>query len=310
MKHLPALLLLLVLPAWAAAAPPAKLKLATWNLEWLMTPQTQGELREACRAGRGNRLPCDVVLTRARTAADYDALARHARALDADVIALQEVEGERAAARVLRGYDYCFSARRDRQNLGFAIRRGLDHRCEPDLTALSVDDRVRRGVAVTLFPGTPQEMALLTVHLKSGCARDPLAGGRGNCGLLARQAAPLAEWIDAAVASGRAFAVLGDFNRDLRGERNGRASADGLWRRIADGRPRPEGLVDASGDAPFRACHSGQTFTTYIDYILLGGPLAARMAPGSFTRHPFRDADAHRYRLSDHCPLSVVVRLR
>ncbi len=37
-----------------------------------------------------------------------------------------------------------------------------------------MNDDVRRGVELRVFPGTPQELRLLSVHLKSGCARDPL----------------------------------------------------------------------------------------------------------------------------------------
>ena len=100
--------------------------------------------------------------------------------LDADVVALQEVDGPDAARLVFPDYQFCFSGRVAVQNNGFAIRRGLPFACAPDLTDLSMNDDVRRGVELRLFPGTPQELRLLSVHLKSGCARDPLDSTRAE----------------------------------------------------------------------------------------------------------------------------------
>jgi endonuclease/exonuclease/phosphatase family metal-dependent hydrolase len=302
----PCLALAAIVMAKAPAPKGDSLKLATWNLEWLMNPETARDLRVRCQRGERRRLPCDLV-SEARTEADYRALARHASRLDADVVAFQEVEDARVAARLFPDHSFCLTQRRDWQNVGFAIRKGLPHRCDPDVRDISLDDRVRRGAALTLFPGERREMHLLSVHLKSGCSRDALESPHSSCRVLASQASPLARWIDGQVAAGHAYAVLGDFNRDLRSEqRNGQ----GMWGRLADGQPRDEGLRDAGEGTPFVACHSGQTFTRYIDYVLLGGPLAALQVEGSFARHPYKDGDARRFRLSDHCPLSVAVRLR
>ena len=187
----------------AAASPAATLKLATWNLEWLMTPATFNALKGSCtraapasesapHAARPLRsIPCDVVATLERGRADLAGLARYARALDADVIALQEVDGEAAAALVFppSGYRFCFSGAQALQNTGFAIRRGIPHRCGPDVMGLALGNRVRRGATLVLYPGTPGELHLLDVHLKSGCARGPMSGGAPAeaCALLARQ---------------------------------------------------------------------------------------------------------------------------
>ncbi|MET0291908.1 MAG: endonuclease/exonuclease/phosphatase family protein [Steroidobacteraceae bacterium] len=298
-----ALLLACVTPCAIAAN---SLRLATWNLEWLLNPETARDLRVRCQRGERQRLPCDVVQG-ARSEADWLALRRHAARLDADVIALQEVEDAVAAERVFRGYAFCFTARRDRQNVGFAIRRGIPFRCEPDLVPLSVRDRVRRGAVITLYPDDVREMRLLSVHLKSGCSRDPLDAPAASCRTLARQAPILANWIDAEVAAGRAYGILGDFNRDLRGDAS---MSNGLWATLSDGRPKPERLRDAASGTRFVACHPGQSFTRYIDYVLLGGPLADRQVANSVVRHVFDPAEARRRHLSDHCPLSVRVNLR
>ena len=51
-------------------------------------------------------------------------------------------------------YEFCFSGRVAVQNNGFAIRRGLPFACGPELADLSMNDDVRRGVELRLFPGT------------------------------------------------------------------------------------------------------------------------------------------------------------
>ena len=193
-----------------------------------MTPETLRALTPACspadapRDGARRAVPCDVAHELARSREDIAALKRHARTLDADVVALQEVDGPEAARLVFPDYQFCFSGRVAVQNNGFAIRRGLPFLCAPDLADLSMNDDVRRGVELRLFPDTPQELRLLSVHLKSGCARDSLDSARPNCGVLARQVPVLERWIDAQAAENKPFAVLGDFNRDLRREPSGR----------------------------------------------------------------------------------------
>ncbi|HEV7632799.1 MAG TPA: endonuclease/exonuclease/phosphatase family protein [Steroidobacteraceae bacterium] len=298
-----------VAPGTTAPGPAAAgtLTLATWNLEWLVSQATQLSARTLCRNGATARLPCDVALDLARSSGDYAVLARYARQLDADVVALQEVEDATTAALLFKGYDFCFTGRGDPQNVGFAIRKGIPHRCAPDLLSLSLRDSVRRGAQLQLYPGSPREIWLLSIHLKSGCAREALGSSRAACRSLTRQVPALAAWIDTQVAAGRRFAVLGDFNRTLDADADERLDG-GLWRRLADGQPADERLVDTAAGTPFVNCHVGQTFTGYIDYIVLGGGLAEQWQPAQIRRQVYSSRDAQRYRLSDHCP--VTLRLR
>jgi endonuclease/exonuclease/phosphatase family metal-dependent hydrolase len=198
------------------------------------------------------------------------------------------------------------------QNTGFAIRRGIPYRCGADVMDLSQGDAVRRGAVVVLFPGTARELHLLGVHLKSGCAQRALDGPADACRRLSRQAGPLEAWIDAQARAGRRFAILGDFNRDLLAEREPVRSRNGslrsLWHEISDGDPRGATLLNTAAGEPFRNCATGQNHTSFIDYILLGGPLRERWVAGSFERMTWQPRDAARLRLSDHCP--VAIRLR
>lgn len=294
----------------ACPAAEAELKIATWNLEWFMTPETLRALTPAClpadapRDGARRAVPCNVAQERARSREDIRALRRHAERLDADVIALQEVDGEAAARLVFRDHQFCFSSRVSVQNTGFAIRRGVPFACGPELQALSLEDDVRRGVELRVFPGTAREIRLLSVHLKSGCSRDALDSSRPACGQLAKQVPILERWIDAQAAAGIPFAVLGDFNRDLRREPPGPS----LWREIDDADPPEADLVNTAEGQGFQNCSPAQTFSGYIDYILLSRGLAQGLVENSFGRELFRPRDALRRKLSDHCP--VYIRLR
>jgi endonuclease/exonuclease/phosphatase family metal-dependent hydrolase len=292
-----------------ADAAPVTLKIATWNMEWFLTPATFNELKGACtrdeRTHRGNprSIPCDVAANLERSATDLAAMARLAKVLNADLVAIEEVDGPAAASQVFRGYRFCFTGGREVQNTGFAIRDGLPYRCGPDLQELSLGDELRRGATLVLYPGSARELHLLAVHLKSGCAHGSLDSRAHACTRLARQAPALHEWVAAEQRASHRFALLGDFNRDLLHEHG-----DGLWARIGADTDEAR-LLNTAGAAAFRNCYAGQAHTGYIDYILLGGTLASALVPGSFERLTYAPADAWRLRLSDHCPVAVRLRL-
>ncbi len=295
-------------------------RLATWNIEYLITPETHLALRESCQqegdriGGAERALPCVVAERPPRSEADYAALRKYAARLDADVIALQEVDGPAAAALVFPGYDYCFSSRSHVQKNGFAIRRGLPFQCEPEYLPLSLDDEVRRGVVVTLFPGTRNEMRLLAVHLKSGCPAGPLTQDNRWCPTLARQVAPLEDWIDNEARAGRRFAVLGDFNRRFSLEKASARDAAGrtvaIWPEIDDRDPPAADLTDITKGQKFIACNKRDGFTEYIDTVLVGRDLARSIRRRGFVRVAFDDEDVGVRQLSDHCPVGTELRLQ
>ncbi len=292
-----------------ARASPATLKLATWNMEWFLTPATFNGLKGDCtRDDRSHRrnprsIPCDVAATLERSATDLAGMARVARTLDADVVAVEEVDGPEAARQVFPRHGFCFTGGRVVQNTGFAIRRGVPFRCGADVSGLSLGDELRRGATVVLYPDTARELHLLAVHLKSGCWRQALDSRAQACERLARQAPALHEWVASQQQAGHRFAVLGDFNRDLLAER-----ADGLWMRLGADSPE-SALVNTASRAEFRNCYAGQTHTGYIDYILLGNTLAPALVSGSFERLTYSATDAWRLKLSDHCPVAIRLRL-
>jgi len=316
-----ALACLALLAAPHAAAQQRSLRLATWNLEWLIAPEAFERLAESCRdeppPGEGRWIPCDIAApgerSVRRTAADFAKLREYALRLDADVIAVQEVDGARAARLVFPDHDFCFTRRVHVQNVGFAIRPGVPFRCAdyPDLGLEA--SRVRWGADLTLFPGSQSEVRVLAVHLKSGCHGERLTSERHDCRTLAEQVPILERWIDARARAGVPFAVAGDFNRRFSSERReardrfGRLTA--IWPELDDGSPPEADLTDATRVPRDARCFPQASRRASIDHIVLSRSLAARLVPGSMRRVTYATADARSFRLSDHCPVAVTLEL-
>ena len=280
-------------------APAEWIRIASWNLN-LLHWRTGGALWRGAAA---------------RSPEDYRTLARYARVLDADVIAFQEVNGPRAAARVFppRDYDLHFSSRYDARYddiyNGFAVRKGaFDEVVKRDHEALGLRAgsryQLRWGVDL-MVARDGRKLRLLNVHLKSKCFNKSLRNPRSRaCRTLARQVEPLEAWIDARWREGVPFVVLGDFNReiDLHGER------DHLWTAIADA--DPPGLVLrwlSAGRNP--ACWRGTSrhHRYPIDFFVFGGRAWTQVDAASFRQVVWTDADAEPRRglPSDHCPIAV-----
>jgi endonuclease/exonuclease/phosphatase family metal-dependent hydrolase len=272
------LVLLLLLPGHAIAA---DLKLATWNLEWLTID--------------GRDLPADVRLRRPE---DFDLLRHYAAELDADVIAVQEVDGPAIAARVFPSDKYSVHLSRDNvvQRVGFVVRRSIRYDVNPDLTGLDVSraGQLRSGADITLRLQPP--MRLLAVHLKTGCFDDRLNTSRHRaCVELHEQMPPLLEWIRARQSEGVAFGILGDFNRHMEGR-------DQLWSALRQAAP-----MTRATEGRASPCWGGEAF---IDHIVLGGAARDWLQPDTLRVLTYRQSGAEwKQRLSDHCPVSVRLRL-
>jgi endonuclease/exonuclease/phosphatase family metal-dependent hydrolase len=276
----------------AAPSRAADLKIATWNLAWL-------SLRPAGDPG----IPPDVPR---RGAADLDRLAGYARRLNADVVALQEVDGPEVAARVFdaRNYRFIFAEENDVQRVGFALHRSLGVTRNPDLAELDVQARarfsLRRGVDVTVEAGG-QKLRLLAVHLKSSCHDAPLANASTpHCQALAAQVPVLAGWMAERRREGVAFAILGDFNRRL-------SPRDEMFQALSQAAPVVSVAEGYSNPCWARGTSGGRAF---IDHILLGGAARQWWRRDSLKVMVYTENDPRlREVLSDHCPVSVQLSL-
>lgn len=277
-----------MLRALEASAPVAQagrqdeLTIATWNIQWLNAQLHRGRVK--------------------RREGDYAALRRYAQALNADVIALQEVDGPIAAARVFPPdeYEYHFSTRRSVTRVGFVIRKGIPWKANPDYAALDVG-KVPRGVDITLYPDT-QPIRLLAVHLKSGCFRSgPLMGFSKACRTLRRQVPMLERWIDDRAREGVPFFVLGDFNRQFNHDN------DAFWAEIDDGEPPNADLTNFTV-GHIDECHD-RKWPRFIDHIVADRLATELVLKRSFRQIVFTPQDTKAWKLSDHCPISLRVQL-
>ena len=272
------------------AATPEVVRLATWNLEHL---------------AEENGLGC-----RPRTDSDYLILREHAERLGADVIAFQEVENSAAAARVFPAERWMIvmserqgsgrsnpcregsTQRIRKQEVGFAVRRGLGFRRNSDLRLLGLGDPdLRWGVDITLLTRRP--IRLLAVHLKSGCNTgntpdDP------DCPIIFAQAPHLERWIDERAQTGEDFAILGDWNRRMA------APGDPFLAMISDDDP-PGGRLTLADSGRRASCI--ERYPEFIDHIALGERAWRRLIPGSFVEYLYGVAEAQYP--ADHCPQSV-----
>ncbi len=319
-------LLLLAACFGGAQAEAPTLRLATWNLEHL-----------AADTGAG---------CRPRSDADYARLRHHARRLNADLIALQEVENRAAAARLFDPDTYAIEIARqpDRdpgrcrhrpgqartmQRTGFAINRarlaalGLSYRRLPDFAALGMkSQRWATRILVEPVGGMGGAIQLLSVHLKSGCAYNRLDGriDRDQCRLLVRQRGILEEWIDARASAGEGFVLLGDFNRQLD------QPHDDFWAAIDDAevctwipdpllgrRCRPH-TSRANPAADLVLANAGKPFPFpfnprypyAIDHIALDAVTARGIVPASYAALDYEGDDPTP---SDHHPVAISLRL-
>ena len=260
----------------------ADLKVATWNMEWL-TARLAGDAE----------LPADV---QPKTPADVKVLRAYAAQLNADVVAMEEVDGPVIAAAVFPPDQYALFFTDDHvvQRVGFAVRLGIPVHRNPDLVGLDLypDARfhLRSGADLTLdLPSGP--LRILAIHLKTGCQRDALASSsRPQCATLRGQAPVVAGWIAQRRREGVPFIVLGDFNRWMTG-------TDDMLAMFQAASP----LVQATAghDNP---CWGGAHF---IDHILAGGAAAAWLDPSSLRVLVYREGPDRKEHLSDHCPVSA-----
>ncbi len=269
----------LLLPALAGAA---ELKVATWNLDWL-TERPTGD----------PALPADVHV---RAPEDFDRLRQYATQLDADVIAIQEVDGRAVAARIFPPERYSIHMTHDDvvQRVGIVVRRGLAYDVNPDVTALELGpgQRLRSGADITLHLAAGP-LRVLAVHLKTGCDDAPLtrSARRRSCAELRAQIPPLQAWIAARQHEGAPFIVLGDFNRHMDGK-------DQLWAALSRTAP----LVRAT-EGRSSLCWGSEAF---IDHIIAGGVARDWMQLPTLRVLSYRESgDDWKDRLSDHCPVSV-----
>lgn len=271
--------------------PAGAIRVATWNIEWLNDQPDVGNVP--------------------RTPQDYDRLAFYVQCLDADIIALQEVDGPTAAQRIFDPaiYDFHFGQGGGAQQVGFAYRKSLRQQNikaqpMPDYADLSLGGSLRPGALLQL-QWANRELLLMSIHLKARCADNqvPLFESTNrDCRRLAQQVPILEAWIDEIAQENRPFIILGDFNRRFE-------IPDAFWPEIDDGNPRNADLTRTT-EGRQGTCWPGRRERTFIDHIVYDQLANQLVIANTIWQHRYLpEHQNYDNVLSDHCPLSVDLQL-
>lgn len=275
----------------------ANLKLVSWNIEHLAD-----EVGKGCKP---------------RSQADYQALASYAATLNADIVALQEVQSEKALKRVFpesqwqyvvssradneayecRGHDGLFSTP---QRTAFVVKKGINFTAQDDFKALALDNPgLRYGTSISLNNG---QLELLNVHMKSGCfVSDYRKDTKKACTTYQQQGPILEKWVNQRVENKQAFVVLGDFNHRLVDQNNR------FWQELSkeDGE-----RILLSSMQNLKSCHP--KYKAPIDHIITGPISTQWIVDGSQKVDAFGKQGELDYKdmLSDHCPISLTLSIK
>lgn len=269
-------------------------KVATWNVEHLAFPPTNG-----CKP---------------RTVAELAGLKAYAENLDADIVALQEVASVAAVEQLFPSSEWqiFMSDRPDsnpyecresgftstQQKVGYAVRNGI-----PVVGAESLDEfglempGLRYGMELTVTSPFG-DMTLLNLHMKSGCFVDNYSRADSDaCQVFSEQAPILDNWIEQREKAGQPYVMLGDLNHRLS------APYNHLTRQLATNTDGSESTL-INTTAPLISCHP--YYPAPIDHIFVGhlDPKAVDLTAATVEFEDMASADAM---LSDHCAMILTL---
>lgn len=277
-----------------------KLRFVSWNIEHLAEKNGEG-----C-------VP--------RQEEDYTRLRDFAQTLEGDIISLQEVESEKAVARVFpksewnivisdRPHSPSYECRGNgqtstQQRVALAIRKGIAFETPGNFKELALDRTGLRYGVVARLTGSPDTIDVMAVHLKSGCfVPDYSTSEKKACEVLEQQVPLLDQWGEDRIENKQSFVIMGDFNNRLTNEGNK------FW----------EVLTEMDGDSihlknsmqKLTGCHP--RYPLPIDHILMDPLLSKYLVEGSQKVHYYPSTSTEMTEdemLSDHCPISMVLDFR
>lgn len=250
---------------------------------------------------------------------NYTKLRNFTESLQADIVSLQEVENMAAVYRVFPESDWTiilsqrptsqtYSCRGNnqestQQRVAIAVRKGIVFQDLGSYKEIAIDrNGLRYGVMIRLL-GTEDTIDVMAIHLKSGCfVNDYTTSDRSACEVLEKQVPILDAWIESNIKEKRKFVILGDFNHRLTIKNNK------LWSVLneIDG----ERVLLKNSMQDLKGCHP--KYPVPIDHILMGPDAAKLQKPGSELVHYFPKSGEQMVQddmLSDHCPISVVLKI-
>ena len=282
--------LLLILSFISSKISANEFRVGTWNIAWL------GD-------GVNDTLP--------RTADDLKRLQKYVDKLSADVVALQEMENEIAFHSIFdkSEWEVFLSSRNSRQCTGFAVRKSfldsVNIQQQADYDALHTGQGLRYGTDIKVIYPDNTTIRLLSIHLKAGCfdetdlSEDSNQGWNENaCQKLSRQIQPLKNWIATRFAEDVPFVIAGDWNRRMN------MSGDIFWTELTNGL---DGKLHRTGSVNRHTLCNARNPIPPIDHIVIGGGLEE--ITDSFREITYSEVMEQRKKISDHCPISIEIKV-
>ena len=238
-----------------------------------------------------------------RSEADDELLAVVLGDIDADVLAVQEVENEQALKRLLlhtaeesgSEYHFVLGASGGKQKVGFLYRKPVELVSVREVDAIAVEKGRTRAGLLALFRVGSFEWAMLAVHLKSTSRADSTPElMQRSLALRTAQAAEILSFTNSfqQTTLSRPFFILGDFNDSPRKKRT-----------TLDTLKHSPNLTFLTED--LASCsYSG---LLGIDHIISSSSATARVLHGTLHTVNFRAMLPEKVaeRVSDHCPVVV-----
>lgn len=295
------------------------INVATWNLEWQREKAMSQAEYDACSAikpKKREQLPeLDVNRWVCKSPEQIEELRAVARQMDADIIAVQEVENSAAAALIWPASEYDFYINMKSpwiQRTGFVVRKNsviVEGVTDiPALGSVFNGDHSRHGLELQIKAKNGKSIKLLSVHLKSGCFDKALSSNFATrrdarkdvvtCTVLKNQAPALEEWLDSNLKAGFQVMIIGDFNRrfdsDIEFSKDANQS---LFAELSDGDPVGATLFRPTyGFKAAKDCRVGGS-PWLIDHVLMSGDLGRHYVGKSLVQYA---ASLHG---SDHCAI-------
>ncbi|ORT52652.1 hypothetical protein ST37_01925 (plasmid) [Vibrio sp. qd031] len=267
------------------------IRIGSWNLEWL-TSHGVDKFPQSQRQGE-----------------DFKRLSDYAIALDAPIIALQEVNDIEAATQVFgSSYQIVLSSRSQakhsalqfndiNQYTGFALHHSVQLVANPpDLTLSSTPSQKLRFGTYIIVRHKQQNVHLLSVHLKAGCQKARTSSR--SCNVLAEQADQLNGWIQQRIEHNQPFILTGDFNHQLS------YPNDWVMARIVADTNQEISLDSRQSEATCAVKSNRDPNQTYRYSYLIDHMLSYKLKKHSSTQQQnYALKDVINYQMSDHCPI-------
>ncbi len=274
----------------------AELTVATWNIEHLAFPASEG-----CRP---------------RSDKELSQLKNYAESLSADIVAVQEVASIEALEQIFPSnqWQIVISERENsesyecreggmqstQQKVAYAVKNGIKIDAVNSISEFSIDNPGLRHGLELLVSSDFGPLSLLNVHMKSGCFVDNFARSDSSaCITFGEQAPVLDAWIEEQEAGTTPYIVLGDFNHRLS------APYNHLTRLLSNNSDGSPSALEIS-TRKLIGCHP--YYPAPIDYIITGH-LSDSHYQKQARFHLFDNMEADAM-LSDHCALSLDIRAK